>query len=153
MPLRIKARKGSPNLWLRGTVRGIPVYESCKTDDAEAAEEIRIRRETQLLQHSIHGAGATATWLEAVALYLEGGGERRYLQPLIDRFGTMPLSRIDQGAIDRAARELKPDASAATRSRQVYMPIGAVLHYAAKRGLCEYRKIERPTADCCRISD
>ncbi|MCZ6862677.1 MAG: site-specific integrase [Alphaproteobacteria bacterium] len=79
-----------------------------------------------------------------MALYLEGGGERRYLQPLIDRFGTTPLSRIDQGAIDRAARELKPAASAATRARQVYMPIGAVLHYAAKRGLCEYRKIERP---------
>ncbi len=68
MPLRIKPRKGSPNLWLRGTVRGIPVYESCKTDDAEAAEEIRIRREAQLLHSSIHGTGATATWLEAVAL-------------------------------------------------------------------------------------
>ncbi len=66
------------------------------------------------------------------------------MQPLIDRFGTTPLSRIDQAAIDRAARELKPAASNATRNRQVYMPIGAVLHYAAKRGLCEYRKIERP---------
>ncbi len=143
MPLRIKRRKGSPNLWLRGTVRGIPVYESCKTDDAEVAEEIRIRREAQLLQNSIYGTGAAGTWLEAVALYLEGGGERRYLQPLIDRFGTTPLARIDQAAIDRAAREMKPAASSATRNRQVYMPISAVLHYAAKRGLCEYRKIER----------
>jgi integrase len=75
---------------------------------------------------------------------LEGGGERRYLKRLVDHFGTTPLASIDQAAIDRAAKLLRPDAGPATVNRQIHTPISAVLKHAHKRGLCELRHIERP---------
>src|SRR3546814_15735275 len=75
---------------------------------------------------------------------MDGGGGRLYVQPLLDYFGNASLLRIDQGAIDLAAKTIKPNATNVTRNRQVYSPIAAILHHAAKRGLTEYRKIERP---------
>ena len=141
--LKIVQRKGSPYYYLRGTVRGQPVFESSKTADREIADAIRIKREAELLERSVHGAAATVSFLEAAVLYLEAGGERRYLKPLIDFFGSMKLAQIDQAAIDRAARVLKPDAKPATVNRQIYAPMAAVLHFATERKLCEYVKIKR----------
>lgn len=144
MPLKLYRRRNSPNWYIRGTVRGLPLDESTKTSKRDAAEAIRIQREAELLERSIHGRSATATFLEAAVIYLEGGGEKRYVQPLLDHFGSKPLIQIDQAAIDQAARTIKPKASDATRNRQVYTPMAAILHHAAKRGLTEYRQIERP---------
>ena len=144
MPVKLYRRKGSPNWYIRGTVRGIPVDESSRTSDRAAAEEIRIQREAEVLQRSIHGARATATFLEAAVSYMEAGGERRYLKAVIDHFGTTPLVKIDQAAIDSAAHSLKPGAGNATRNRQIYTPMSAVLKHAAKRGLCDFPRIERP---------
>jgi integrase len=70
---------------------------------------------------------------------MTAGGERRFLAPLIHCFGTMALSAIDQAAIDRAAAAIYPNGDAATRNRQVYTPISAVL----KRAGIE-QKIKRP---------
>ena len=140
----LKLTKRGEVWYLRGTVRGVLVNESAKTTDRGHAEALRIRREGDLLDRSIHGASAAATFLEAAVGYMELGGERRYLGALIDHFGTAPLARIDQAAIDRAAHVLKPDAKPSTVNRQVYGPMAAVMHFAAKRKLCAYSKIERP---------
>jgi integrase len=143
MPLKVVRRHGSPNFYLRGTVRGIAVDESTGTDSKEAAEAVRIKRENEILNRSVFGHRATTSFLEAAVSYMEHGGERRYLDKLIDHFGTMPLDRVDQDAIDRAAVELYPEAQNATKNRQVYAPVSAVLKRAAKRGWCEFRQIER----------
>ncbi len=66
-------------------------------------------------------------------------------------FGASRLSTIDQATIDRAARVLYPDAKPATLNRQVYTPMSAVLHHAARRGLCEHRIIDRPRQSKGRI--
>ncbi len=142
--IKLVRRHGSPRWYLRGTVRGVTVDESTGVADRKIAEEIRAKREWQLLQQSIHGAKATATFLEAAVAYMEGGGERRYLKRLIGHFGTKPLTSIDQAAIDRAAKVLRPNVSPATENRQIHTPISAVLKHAHKRGLCELRHIERP---------
>lgn len=144
MPLRLTRRHNSPNWYIRGTVRGIAIDESTRTDRREAAEALRIRREAELLDRSIHGRRATATFLEAAVSYMEAGGETRYLGPLIDHFGALRLAALDQMAIDVAAQALYPAAAPATRNRQVYTPISAVLRHAAERGLCEHRAIRRP---------
>ncbi len=144
MPLKLSRRHGSPNWYIRGAVRRIVVDESTGTADRKIAEEIRIKREAEILQESIHGPKVTANFLAAAVDYMEGGGERRYLKRLIEHFGAMPLMRIDQAAIDRAARALCPDAAPATVNRQVHTPISAVLKHAHKRGMCELRHIERP---------
>lgn len=154
MPLTIRRRKGSRNLYLRGSVRGIAVDESTGTDDPEIADAIRIRREAELLKRSVHGAAATATFLEAAVLYLEAGGEARYLgecdretgkwSGLIGHFIATPLAAIDQLAADQAARKLYPKGAPATRQRSVYGPLKAVLRYAASCRLCPLPVIEGP---------
>jgi integrase len=149
MPLKL-SRRG--RIWyLRGTIRGVRIYESTQTDRPEAAEDIRIQREKEILDRSIYGPSATATFSEAVVMYLEAGGEQRYMKPLLDHFRAVPLSRIDQTAIDRAARVLYPDAMPATLNRHVYTPISAVLHDAARRGLCDTPRIRRPKQPAGRI--
>ena len=142
MPLKLVKRG---RYWhLRGTVRGRAVRETTKCVERAAAEEIRIKREGALIERSIHGAGPTATFIEAVVMYLEAGGEARYIEPLTDHFGKTKLARIDQGAIERAARDIYPNVAPSTVNRQVHTPMAAVLHLAAERGLCEWRRIRRP---------
>jgi integrase len=144
VPLEIERRPDTKNLYLRGKVRGVRVRESCGTDDEETAEAIRARREWEILQGSVFGTKATGTFLAGVAVYLENGGERRFLQPLIDHFGATALDKIDQDAIDAAAKAIYPGLAPATISRQVYTPMVAVISAAALRKLCSPLKITRP---------
>ncbi len=149
MSLRLIKRGRS---WhLRGTVRGIAIRETTGCAEREDAEEVRIKREAEILERSIHGASTTATFIEAAVMYLEAGGEARFVEPLTTHFGTTKLGRIDQTAIDRAAKVLYPDAAPATINRQVYTPIGAILHFAAERGLCDWQKIRRPKQPSGRV--
>ena len=134
MPIRIVRRAKSPNWIIRGTLRGVRVEESTGTNNKKIAEEIRARREAEILAQSIYGRRATATFAEAALSYLENGGNKRFLDGAIRYFGTTPLAQIDQDAIDIGARKVYPNASAATRDRQFYTPMSAVLKHAAKRG-------------------
>jgi integrase len=144
MSLKLKRRSGRPHWYIHGTVRGITVRESTGVADQKAAEAIRARREWEIIQCSVFGAEATATFVGAAVSYLEAGGEKLYLKPIIARIGSMALAKIDQKLIEKTARELYPEAAPATLNRQVYTPIAAVLNHAAKRGLCTKRMIERP---------
>lgn len=144
MPLKLSTYKDSPNWRCRGTVRGISFDRSTGTANRDAAEQIRIKWEAEILDRSIHGARATATFAGAFVSYARAGGERRYCRPLVEHFGETPLAHIDQAAIDAAAAALKPNAGPATRNRQIYTPMAAILHHAAKRGWTDYRRVERP---------
>ena len=84
-------------------------------------------------------------------MYLEAGGEARFVEPLTTYFGNKKLAHLDQSAIDRAAKALYPDAKPSTLNRQVYTPVGAILHFAAERGLCDWRKIRRPKQPSGRV--
>jgi integrase len=151
MSLKLIRRHGGHNWYIRGTVRGVTVDESTRTPERKIAETIRAGREWELLQSSVFGRKSVATFLEAAVGYMEGGGERRYLGRLLEHFGTAALAKIDQAAIDRAAQALLPAAAPATVNRQIHTPISAVLKYAAKRGLCDHRQIERPAQPAGRV--
>lgn len=144
MPLRLVRHKKSPHWYIRGTVRGQAVFETCGTDDAKAADALRIKREAQLLDRSIFGRGANVTFLEAAVDYLKSGGEARFIPKLVDVLGKMPLSEIGQEQADAASRKLYPNAGPATRKRHAYGPLCAVLNHAAKRKWCVTPKIEHP---------
>jgi integrase len=151
MPLKLKRRPGRPNWYIHGTIRGVTVRESTGVAEQKAAEAIRARREWEIIQRSVFGAEATATFIGAAVSYLEAGGERTYLKPIIAKIGAMPLAKIDQVMIERTARALYPDASPATLNRQAFTPIAAVLNHAAKRGFCARRIIERPIQPKARV--
>src|SRR5437763_16218985 len=118
--LKLVRRPKSPYWIVRGTVRHIRVEESTGTPDKRTAEEIRAKRESEILDQSIYGRAATATFAQATLSYIENGGAKRFLDRVLDHFGTTLLARIDQDAIDQGARRLYPDASDATRNRQFY---------------------------------
>src|SRR5262245_44935087 len=144
MPLRLVRRARSPNWIIRGTVRGVRVEESTGTTKRRIAEEIRANREAELLAQSVYGRRATCTFAEAALTYVEGGGSKRFLEPVVRYFGTTPLARIDQDAIERGARKTYPGRSNATLDRQFFTPAAAVLRHAAKRGWCALPILERP---------
>jgi integrase len=144
MPLKLVKRPKTPHWIMRGTVRGISIEESTRTSDRGLAEEIRIKREAELLTQSIHGRGATATFAAAALSYLEQGSARRFTAKVIEHFGTTLLAHIGQDAIDQGARKLFPNGSPATRDRQFYSVVSAILHHAAKRGWCAEPVIGRP---------
>lgn len=154
MPLKVIKRPGSPIWYLRGTVRGQVVFETTRTDDREAAEILRIKRESELLERSVLGPLAKISFAEASLSYLEAGGEARFLGRydegtqkwtlLLGHFGSTPIAEIRQAEVDRAAHMLLPKAGAATRKRHVYIPVCAVLNHAAKRRWCAPPVIQHP---------
>ena len=87
MPLKLVKRPKSPFWIIRGTVRGIRVEESTGVSDRKTAEEIRAKREAELITQSIHGRRATATFAQAALSYLQSGGSNRFLAPVIEHFG------------------------------------------------------------------
>lgn len=144
MPLKLKRRHGSPNFYIRGTVRGVSVDESTGLADEAAAEAFRAKREWEIISGQITGRRATATFLEAAVSYMETGRESRFIDPLLGHFGTRSLDTIDLAAIEDAARKLYPGRSAATHNRQVFTPVSAIIRHAAARGRAELRLIKRP---------
>jgi hypothetical protein len=134
VPVRLVHRPKSTYWIIRGTLRGIRVEESTGTDNKKIAEEIRAKREAEILAQSVYGRRATATFAEAALSYLENGGNKRFLDKVIRYFGTTSLAKIDQDAIDVGARKIYPNTSGATRNRQFYTPVSAVIKHSAKRG-------------------
>jgi len=142
--LRLVQRRRSPNWIIRGTLRGIRVEETTGTSNRRFAEEIRAKRESEILAQSVYGRRASCTFAEAALSYVEKGGSKRFLEPVVRYFGTTPLARIDLDAIERGARKAYPSASNATLDRQFFTPTSAVLKHAAKRGWCAPIIFERP---------
>jgi len=129
-----------------GLRSGISIDESTgiSLGNKKIAEEYRSRREAELLEESIHGKRAVATFSQASLSYIEAGGETRFLEPILKHFGTMKLASIGQHELDTGARRLYPTQSNASLRRQFYAPVIAILNHASQRGWYTYRKFERP---------
>lgn len=154
MPLKVVKHPNSPNLYLRGTVRGQYVFETTGTPCKEAAEEIRAKREGELIAQSIHGKRVTATFDQAALKYLDNGGDARFVGHydsdhgwggLIGHFYGRRMSSIHQDDLDQAAKALHPRATPQTRNRQVYTPFVAIWNRAVADGLAEPRTWRRPS--------
>ncbi|HET8635503.1 MAG TPA: tyrosine-type recombinase/integrase [Acidobacteriaceae bacterium] len=153
MPLELKLRNGV--YYIRGTVRGISVYESAKTRDREIAETVRAKREAEVTDESVFGKKATVTFAQAADDYVRAGGKSKYLLDilkdgtetgLVPLLGKRKLHTLRQADLDKAADKLRPGTSAATRNRCVYTPFIAVWNHAASgaRQWADKRDWERP---------
>jgi integrase len=133
MPLKlVPPRKGwSPYYRVRGSHLGVRVDRSTKARDVKTARRIRDKWKRQIERGEFAVSGE-ATFASAARDYMKAGGDPRPIGPLLDFFLDKPLSQIDQKAIDAAAIALYPgdDISPATRNREVYTPISAVLKHA-----------------------
>jgi integrase len=128
------------------------VDESTGLSDRAKAEEVLIKRSATVLDRSIHGDAVSRTFAEAALSYLEGGGERTHLDPILKHFGPKKrLGAIGQAEIDAAARALLPGAGPSTWNRHVYTPIVAVLHHAARKTWCPKPVVARPKQPAGRV--
>lgn len=145
MSLKLVHRPKSPNWIMRGTVRGQSIEESTGTPDLVLAEVIRASRKLEMLNESAYGKQFTMTFAHATADYLEyGSGAKRFVKPLLNHFSTAALRSIGQDEVDKAAAKLYPKATAATKKRQVFTPMSAILHHAARKGWCTPPHFTRP---------
>ena len=86
------------------------------------------------------------TFVSAAVAYMKSGGDRRPIKKLLNHFRHTPLRQIDQNAIEIAALALFPDHSAATRNREVFTPVSAILKHAGRDF-----KIRRPRGSRGRV--
>lgn len=76
-------------------------------------------------------ANPIVTFAEAARLYVGAGGEKRYLNKIVEHFGRdLAIAAIDTLAIERAAIAIYPNVKADTVRRQVRVPIRAVMNFA-----------------------
>src|SRR5262249_26380952 len=131
MPLKlVPPRQGWSPYWrVRGTYLGCYVNRSAGTQRKALAEKLRKKLARDIESGVLTGTKGTG-FAAAAAAYIKAGGDNRFLGPLIKHFTHIPLDQIDQVMIDNAAAEIYPNATIATRNRQVYTPMVAVLRRA-----------------------
>ncbi len=143
----LKAKPRGGVFYAVGTIAGERVRKSLGTRDAKLAEELRALYEAKLWKRRSYGEEAIRTFEEAVVSYLEAGGERTYLEPLIKRFRGRLLGTIKPEEIRQAARLLGSHQKASTRNRQVIVPCCAVINHAADAGWCPKISVARFPVD------
>src|SRR5262245_26810673 len=131
----IPPRPGKTKVYyVRGTYLGIRLDHSTGTGEADAAKRIlatwRKRAERgEFSEGRRADKSAPATFVNAATAYMRAGGSGQYLEPILKAWKDLLATDIDQIALDTLAAELYPKGSAATRNRQVYTPVSAVLKH------------------------
>jgi integrase len=158
MPLKlVPPREGRSRHWrIRGTIKGRYIDESTGVSSQTRAEEIRIKRENELLDQAIFGAKATTTFAVAAVSYLESrqpkgmqryaiAGWNEYSPCLKKDFGETPVNKIDQAKVNEVIAKRFQGKKPGTIVRNFLTPLTAVLHHAAKQGWCAIpRSFTRP---------
>lgn len=128
MPLKIsKGANRSPNYRIRGTYLKVKVDESARTSDFNAARKRLKQIKDEIERGTFQTKSVGPTLGDAVELYVREKKTERFIMPLLDYFGDKPLSEITAQAIMRASHDLYPNATNATRNRQVFTPMLAIL--------------------------
>lgn len=133
MPLKLYPPKEgrNPNWIIRGTHLGFRIFRSAKTVDRKLAKQA-LRAIERDIERGAFADTQAMTFAAAALSYLRGGGERRFVKPLAEWFKGVSIDKLDQAAIDEAAEKLYPGATQATRNRQVYTPVSAILKHAGR---------------------
>lgn len=140
--LELDDRNGSGIWYAIGTVAGERVRQSLKTRDRKIAEELKAQLEAKIWKRHTYGEEAVRLFEEAAASYMEQGGERRYLPPILKHFKGRTVGSIKPGEIRAAALKLYPLAAPATRNRQAIIPARAVINHAHDLGWCGPLKVK-----------
>ena len=107
--LKLCKRKNSTSWYARGTFLKVTVDQSLGTGDRKEAEILLAKIQKQIFDRA-SGRATSPSFAEAALTYMEGGGERRFLPPLLRHFGETPVDGIDQNAVMCAASALYPKA-------------------------------------------
>ena len=141
----ISPRPGkTPHYYIRGTHCGVYVDETAGTTDRSKAHPYLKDKRDAIERGEAQSRKAmkqAPLFIDAALSYIDAGGDATYLgkynpetgefsKSLIRHFIDAKLADIDQAEIDAAAVILYPSGSPATRNRQVYTPMSAILKHA-----------------------
>lgn len=143
MPIKLYRRKGSDIWHYRGTVAGNRLRGSTRTANREIAARIASEVENRQFKRRLDGPHEVLTFPQAVALYLKAGKSERFLPKLEDYWKDTKVKDMTPGALKQCAIDLYPDASGATRNRQVLTPLMAIINHSAELELCPYIRIKK----------
>jgi len=151
MPLKPYKRTDSPYWWIRGTHKGVSIYETTgilhaeRKRPPEIVEDLIRKTEIEIEQFSIHGRSYVATFEDAAEIYLKQGGSPRFLDKLVQKIGAIKLKSIDQEFLNDTAAEMYPNCAAGTVNRQFFTPFIAVWNANTKgqSALCQHVQWQR----------
>jgi integrase len=113
----------------RGKHLGRYVDRSTKARTKPLARKV-IRQWEREIERGEFSTPDEPTFASAIVGYLNNGGDPRPTGRLLEHFKDTPLPHINQAAIDACALTLFPNHSPATRNREVYTPVSAILKSA-----------------------
>jgi integrase len=156
MPLKVVKRPDTGALTITGTVKlptgaRLRIRQRAQSDRRPLAEEEAVALEAELLREAWHGEKrGSRSFAAAVTSYLTSAPRSPvdvvYLRRILLAFGNVPLSSIDQEAINRAkakmygGRDIKPS----TLIRSLITPVRSVMKHAARLKWCEPPQFELP---------
>lgn len=131
MPLKLHPPRKKGQSWIiRGSYLGRKeLYRSTGTTDKKVASEILQKLKRDIESGAVSDEAPT-TFNDAALSYLQAGGDHRFIDPLSNYFKGKAIAKITQGDLDSAAVALYPNGTPATRNREVYTPVSAVLRHA-----------------------
>lgn len=133
MPYKLHPPKAGrwANWRVRGTENGFYLNKSTGTSDRKEAQRFLTQWKEDARKEALTGGKKVKqTFASASIAYMQADHPTRFLARLIEHFGETPLSEIGQTEIDAAGVALYPNAKPATRNRQVYSPVSAILRHA-----------------------
>lgn len=141
MPLKVYKR--GEVYHYRGTVAGQRLRGTTGASSKQIAQQIAAREEARAWKRDLHGPEAVLTFADAAALYRRAGKSTRFLERVEDYFKDALIKDIKPGYVRQIAMEIYPNATNATRNRQVIVPIQAVINHAADAELCPFLRVKR----------
>lgn len=127
----------------RGTVAGRRLRGSTQTENKAVAKRVAARIEADAWECRLDGPEAVLSFAQAAMLYRKAGKPERFLSQVEDYWRDTKIASITRGAVKQAAIQLYPNASGATRNRQVIVPTVAVINHAAEMDLCPKFGVKR----------
>lgn len=85
------------------------------------------RLEREIIDRETLGTAHTLTFADCCLVYLEKGGEKRFLRPILERFGNTRVKDIRADDVSRFALEVYGHKAPSTVKRELYTPLNAAL--------------------------
>jgi integrase len=127
----------------RGTVAGRRLRGSTGTAVKDTAAQVVANLEAREWKCRINGPEAVLTFAQAAMLYRSANKQTRFLDKIEDYWKNTLVKDITAGAIRQSAIVLYPNASGATRNRQVIVPTQAIINHSAESELCQKISVRR----------
>lgn len=130
-----------------GRTEGVRVRQSTGFTRLRDAEVFRDGLRREILEREINGPGHGLTFAECVLIYLEKGGEKRFMRPILERFGKSRVRDITAEQVSAFALENYGHLAPASVKRFYYTPLNAALNKGCKANKVAPPNFEPPNVE------